>query len=260
MCLHNSVIRDDDNNCDDESVSFVPDLNKQSTSSRLSGDNAEQERPATLKNYYLFPDAVDLQDSPEQSDHNGSEDSKLHNFSSKSTDKETIRLNGQFLPDKHGHGFSDDDGQPNAAGYEHRNRAGKIENGKIRKQQNDEASKEHNSVHQFASEQNMKSSLNKADSMESDAGTPESTTRDQPVYHSYLHPYYYQYKVISNFHSENSDIHYEVLLDAKPSIPHPKKNYGAKKKGLRSWTGHAAEEYSNSNIPIPIFQSSTEAK
>ena len=181
----------------------------------MSGDNAEQERPATLNNYYLSPDAVDVQDPPEQSDHNGSED-------------------------------SNDDGQPNAAGYEDRNRAGKTETGKIRKQQNDEATKEHNSVHQFASEQNMKSSLNKPDGKESDAGTPESTTRDQPVYRAQIHPYYYHYNVISHFHSGNNDIHYEVLLDAKPFIPHPKKHHEAGEKGLRSWTGPAAEEHSKS--------------
>ena len=67
----------------------------------------------------MSPDIAYLRPPPEQSDHNGSEDSQLHNFSSKSADKETIKPSGQFLPDKHVPGFGDDDRQPNTAGYEH---------------------------------------------------------------------------------------------------------------------------------------------
>ena len=208
----------------------------------------------------MSPDIAYLRPPPEQSDHNGSEDSQLHNFSSKSADKETIKPSGQFLPDKHVPGFGDDDRQPNTAGYEHRNRAGKIENGKISKQQNDEALTEHNPAPQFVSEQTMTSSLNKPDSKESDAGTPESTKRDGPVYPSHLHPYHYNYHVNSHFRSENSDVHFEVLLDAKPFIPHPKKHHGAGEKGLRAGIGPTAEEHSKSQQKHNEFSKSIGSK
>ena len=159
---------------------------------------------------------ADLQDPRALSDHHGSEDSKLHNFLGESTGKDTEKPKGQFLPDKHLSGVSDDDGQPNTARYEHRNKAGKTKNGKIIKQQIDEVWTEHNPGHQFASEQTMTRSSNKPDGKESDAGKPQSNKRDGPVYPINIHPYHYNYHVNSHFRSENSDFHFEVLLDAKP--------------------------------------------
>ena len=73
----------------------------------------------------------------------------------------TMKPKWAFIPDEYVPGFSDDDNQPNAAGYKYRNRAGEQEKVKLIKEQMNEANKENNPTYQFKTEEDLVNSLAK---------------------------------------------------------------------------------------------------
>ena len=77
------------------------------------------------------------------------------------SDNGTMDASWAFIPDEYVPGFSDDDEQPNAAGYKYRNRAGEKEKGNLIKEQIDEAVNENNPTYQFKSEGDIVNELNK---------------------------------------------------------------------------------------------------
>ena len=74
----------------------------------------------------------------------------------------TMEGSWEFIPNEFVPGFSDSDGQPNAAGYKYRNRQGEKEKGNLIKEQINEAGKENNPTFHYKSEGDMVSSLEKS--------------------------------------------------------------------------------------------------
>lgn len=125
----------------------------------------------------------------------------------------TMNSSWEFIPNEYVPGFSDDDGQPNAAGYKYRNRPGEKEKGNLIKEQVGEAVKENNPSYQYDSEEKLADSFGKSGN-KTNPNDFGKTSR-------------HLYKTSTVKEAAKSHHSGAVLYDVRPLKPHHFQDHGA---------------------------------